>query len=192
MKPVVLALSALAMLLASPSFAQTTWTKASPPSAAASAPPQTAPEATTDDPGRSTRQALVRKYFAAIQFEKLLDALTDSMLRQQMASMGQNTRVTPEIQTAIISSVTDTMHELRPDMMNRYTQIYADILTEQELTAMVRFYESDLGHSITAKSQIVAGQSGEVMQEFMPRMMAGMRQRLCAQIACPAETSDGK
>jgi hypothetical protein len=184
MKSVVLALAAVAMLCASPSFAQTARGKASAPPTppAQTSPVQVAPEAAAPDPGRSTREALVRKYFAAIQFDKLMDTLIASMTQQQLAA---NPDLTPEHRAIIASSIRGAINDVFPTVMDRYTQLYAEVLTEQELTAMVRFYESEIGRSVMQKSQMLAGQSGSLMQEFTPQIEAAMMRRLCAQMTCP-------
>lgn len=144
--------------------------------------PTLAQEAT--DSGLARREVLVSKYLAAIEFDKLIDGMMDQMMQAQMAQLPAS--VTPDIRTAIIDAADEAMAEVWPEMMDRYITLHAETLSEEELMAMVRFYESDLGRSITAKSQVLAVQSGPIIQEFMPRMQTAMLRRMCAKVKCPA------
>lgn len=162
---------------------------AAQPASAQAASAQSADErGATADPGVATRQVLVRKYFAAIQFDKLMDAMTGAMIQQMTAGFEQNGEMAPDMSAAVGRAVTRSLREIRPALMARYTELYADILTEQELSALVQFYESETGRSITVKSQVLAAQSGAVMQEFVPLVEASAIRRLCAEISCPAST----
>lgn len=130
------------------------------------------------------REVLVRKYLDAIEFDKMMDAMTATMVEAQTASIPPGA-ITPEMSNAIGEVTTEVMQELRPAMMDRYVVLYAEVLTTEELSSLVRFYESPTGRAITTKSQIIAQRSGPIIQEMMPQMQQLMVQRLCGRVKCP-------
>ena len=134
---------------------------------------------------QASREVLVRKYLDAIEFNKMMDTMTATMVQVQTASIPADPTVSPEMANAIGDVTTEVMRELRPVMMDRYVALYADVLTTDELSALVRFYESPTGRSITAKTPSLTQRSVPIIQEMMPRMQQLMVQRLCGRVKCP-------
>lgn len=134
---------------------------------------------------QGSREVLVRKYLDAIEFDKMMDALTATMVQLQTASIPADSAVSPEMSDAMGEVTTEVMRELRPVMMDRYVALYAEVLTTDELSALVRFYESPTGRSITGKTPLLTQRSGPIVQELMPRMQQMMVQRLCGRVKCP-------
>jgi uncharacterized protein len=60
----------------------------------------------------------------------------------------------------------------------------AAAFTEEELAAMVAFYESPIGQSVVAKSQTLAKPSMDVMTGLMPDFAADMLSRYCEKAEC--------
>lgn len=146
-----------------------------------------APAQDAGDTAQAERETLVREYLAAIDFDKLMDATSASITTAQMESF-PGIQAVPAETRAIIADVTEqVMREMRDRIIDRYVVLYAEVFSEAELRALVDFYESDMGRSITAKSQIVAVQGGPILAEIMPEIQSAMQTRLCARIKCPDE-----
>lgn len=134
---------------------------------------------------QSDRETLVRQYLAAIDFEKLMDASSASMIAAQVESFPDAQSLPVETREIIVEVSEEVMREMRDRIVDRYVVLYAEVFSEAELRALVDFFGSEVGRSITAKSQIVALQSGPILAEIMPDVQAAMQLRLCARIKCP-------
>ena len=139
----------------------------------------------TSPSSQASREVLVLKYLDAIEFDKTMDAMTATMIQIQTASYPERSGASSEILTAIGDVTTEVMRELRPAMMERYVALYAEVLTTDELSALVRFYESPTGRSITSKTPLLTQRSGPIVEELMPQMQQMMSQRLCSRVKCP-------
>jgi hypothetical protein len=148
-------LSALFMLVAAPAVAEPA-PAASPPAAVSS------PQA----------EALVRRYLAAIHFERSMDALQAAML-PVIAEQAQRTHsnLTAEDQQMLVDIVRQVMRDkMIPKMIDRMVPAYASTFTVPELEAMVKFYESPVGRSITDKIPTLAPKSAEITRALMPEI----------------------
>ena len=170
MKSLIAAAAALAVL--TPLAA-----RAAPPSAAAPAAASAVkPEA----------EALVRRYLAAVHFERTMDVMQAAMLPVIAAQSAKaNPNLTAADQQMLVEVVRRVMREkMMPKMIERMVPIYAQTFTLSELQAMVAFYESPLGRSITDKIPTLAPRSAAITRELMPEMMSEVVQELIAR-KCP-------
>ena len=135
-----------------------------------------------------TSEALVKRYLAAIHFEKLLDTMLGAMLPVMADSMvKEHPEITPQQRQIVIDTVRDTMREkFVPRMIEKMTPIYAETFSQSELQAIVTFYESPAGRAITEKSPSMAPKSAEITRQLMPEMQREVAVRLCAKINCAA------
>jgi hypothetical protein len=156
-----------ALLLTSPALAQT----AAPPPAAAVNP---------------QAEALVRRYLAAIHFERSMDVMQSAMLPVfAEQARREHPEMTAEDQQMLVDIVRQVMRErLMPKMVDRMVPIYAATFTMAELQAMVNFYESPVGRSITDKIPTLAPKSAEVTRALMPEMLGEVLKELLAR-KCP-------
>lgn len=152
--------------------------------AAAPAAAQTAAPASTvaqaDD--LPARQALVRRYFEAIQFEKLMNSTMEAMAAPMMADTSIPADKRPLFREAFLEAFGNVM----PQMVDANIGMYAEAFTRDELEQLVAFYESPVGRSVMAKTLVLSRQSGEVLQRFQPILQEEMMRQLCARIDCPA------
>jgi hypothetical protein len=163
------ALTAAALLFAAPALAE----PVAAPARAASAPN---PEAV----------ALVRRYLAAIHFERTMDSVQAAMLPVMTEQLAQAHReVTPEQRQIVVDVVRRVMREkMLPQMIDRLTPIYAQTFTAPELQAMVAFYESPIGQSIADKAPSLAPRTAEIVRELQPAMAREVVLEIIARI-CP-------
>lgn len=150
---------------------------------------QSSPPAARSAPVNAKSEALVRRYLAAIHFEKLLDTMVAAMLPLMTDGMiKEHPDITPEQRQMIADTVRDTMREkFVPQMLDRMVPIYASTFSEPELEAIVTFYESPAGRAITEKAPSLAPKSAEITRELMPQFQGEIIRRLCAKIDCLAQ-----
>lgn len=79
-----------------------------------------------------------------------------------------------------------------PEMMGRHMEgliddmegLYAERFTEQELRALVEFYETPMGRTIARKQNEVGAQQGLEMEAFMQAFMTEYIGKYCAEFGC--------
>ncbi|GLS00057.1 hypothetical protein GCM10007859_00600 [Brevundimonas denitrificans] len=126
------------------------------------------------------KAALVRRYFAAIQFDKLMNGMIESMLQNILA----DPRIPAEKREVIEDVALESFAAVMPGYMDRVVAVYAEEFTREELEGVVEFYESPVGRSLTARSVILTRRTGELMNYFQPAFEADMQRRLCDRIGC--------
>jgi len=141
---------------------------------AAAAPPAPQPVPVASAPVDPKAETLVRRYLAAIRFERTMDVLQAAMLpviSDQMAR--QQPGLTAENRQMIVDVVRRVMREkMMPQMIDRMVPIYATTFTVPELEALVTFYEGPTGRSITDKVPSLAPKSAEIARELMPQVIS--------------------
>lgn len=130
--------------------------------------------------------ALVKRYFAAIDFEKMMGQTMKAMVPAMVA---QAKKMDPDADTktleAAMSVSMEVTREYMPQMLDNIAKIYAESFSEDELTYLVSFYEDPRGRAITQKTAALAPKMMEAVSVAMPEMTTRMRERLCAKIDCP-------
>jgi hypothetical protein len=146
--------------------------------------------AATDAAVMARKEALVRRYFVAVNIDKTMDAMMKSMAPAMFEQMRKsNPSITAETSKAVSDATIEAMAEIEPKYMSLLVDIYADAFTEDELTQLVDFYESPVGRSVTAKTPALAPKVTQVMVTLMPEIQASIKAKTCAKIACPTEKS---
>jgi len=159
---------------------------------AAAAPP-VQPDRPAAQPAPDPRAAaLIRRYLAAIHFERMMDNMQASMLPlfAEQATR-EHPDLTAEDQQIIVDIVRRAMREkFTPMMIERMIPIYTETFTLPELEAMVAFYESPVGRSITDKAGTLAPKSAALTREMMPVLQAEVLRQVvaefCKRKGCPA------
>jgi hypothetical protein len=82
-----------------------------------------------------------------------------------------------------------------PDLMAQSVDIYARVLTEQELRDMVAFQTSETGQAVVRKMPVIMNEIMRAqvpyMQQMMPRLMRKAMDRACEEAKCsPAERKE--
>lgn len=140
-------------------------------------------------------EALVRRYLAAVHFERNMDNMQAAMLpvvAEQAAR--QSPSLTAEDRQAIVDIVRSVIRErMMPQMIERMVPLYAQTFSIEELKGLVAFYESPVGRSITDKLPALAPKGAEITRELLPGVQAEVLRRIvvemCAKHACGAKAS---
>lgn len=134
---------------------------------------------------------LVYRYMEAIRLNDLIQGMSRSMVQSMTA--GEN--IPSRWEAALNEALLESMAAVTPSMLQEFAVLYADVFTTEELQALVDFYESPTGRSLTVKSQVLAEKSGEIHarfrlvfeQDFLPRARA----RIAAIEGDPVDNSAG-
>ena len=129
------------------------------------------------------KAALVRRYFTAIQFDKLMNGMIESMLQNILA----DPRIPADKREVIEDVAIESFAAVLPGYMDRVVAVYAEEFTREELAGVVAFYESPVGRALTARSVMLTRRTGELMDYFQPAFEADMQRRLCDRIGCEPE-----
>lgn len=160
-------LAGLFLTAASPSFAQTKETARSPQAGAPSA----------------RQLALSRRYVELIQGEALED-----MIREMITASARNDATmrgaSEEDRQFLIDLATEVTTDVMPQMMDQLVPIYARTFSEEELEALVAFYDSEIGRSIILKTMTSMPEANEAMMSVLPGMLDKMVNRMCARYGC--------
>jgi hypothetical protein len=154
-----------------------------PPPASATA-PQT-PQAISSAPASPEDVALVKRYFAAVKLDEMLNnvmaSLIPAMIQDESKSIDG---LTPERQTIISEVTQQAAKDWFPGYFDRMAEVYARVFSHDEIQALVTFYESPVGRSITVKSTTLAPVATQVMEESLPSFKDDIQKRLCQRIDC--------
>lgn len=141
------------------------------------------------EPVTPAKLALVRRYLEAIHYERLADQMLSAMLPVLAdATTRDHPNITADQRQHILGVVREVMREkVTPQIMDRMAQVYAATFTEDELKAIVTFYESAAGQAIMAKAPSLAPQAAQIVQDLMPQARDEVARRVCEQLHCAAE-----
>lgn len=142
----------------------------------------TPPTVVAQDADQAAREALVRRYFEVSQFEKMMNAMMESM----MAPMMSDVRIPEDKVPVVREAILEAFGNVLPQMVDAFVVDYANTFTRDELEQLVAFYESPTGRSIMVKTLTLSRGAGDMIERFNPIMEAEMRRQLCARIECPA------
>ena len=163
--------AALALVLAT--GAAPAWARSGPPVPVAAAAAPVRDEA-------AAKLALARRFITAMQGEQL-----GASLAQMSGSMiPPNENLAADQNAAIRRAMEQSMADLLPRLFDAMAPVYADIFTMEELTALVNFYESDIGRSLMTKSLEAAPRISEIANAMMPEVLHDMMDTLCKEMGC--------
>ncbi|MDG2522367.1 DUF2059 domain-containing protein [Caulobacter segnis] len=130
---------------------------------------------------------LARRYVAALDMDKTMDAMMKGMLPAMIDGMvKRHPNMSREQQQIVMETAAESTAAMMPKILDAYVPVMADVFTEQELEALVVFYESPTGRSITGKLPKMGPAMGKIMSDIMPQMQSDMLERLCSKIDCKA------
>lgn len=128
--------------------------------------------------------ALTRRMVAAMHVEETMVPMMRSMSHQQFEGAfaqqkGLNDAQKAALSRAISEAIEETYDDgLMQKIMEKLIPAYAEVYTEEELQAMVDFYESPIGQSVLRKMPQLGAVAGKSMSEMMPAMMADMNAKM--------------
>lgn len=128
--------------------------------------------------------ALTRRMVAAMHVEETMTPMMRILLSQQFEIMvAQQKGLTDQQKTQLGGAMIETLNEvleggLMSDIMEKLVPAYAAVYTEDELQAVVDFYESPIGQSVLRKMPQMGPAASKVMVEITPKLQAEMAEKL--------------
>ena len=137
-----------------------------------------APQAATS---ASARQLdLARRYIDLMMSDQL-----EVVIREMVGDeAGRDTTLPEEDRQFLVDLTTELTTDLIPQMVNELVPVYADAFTEAELEALVAFYDTEMGRSISAKSVQLLPEENRAMLSVVPPMLDKMAARMCQHYGC--------
>lgn len=142
-----------------------------------------APAAASAEPSAKAL-ALTRRMVTAMHIEENMVPMMRAMMRQGFdGAFAQQKGLNEQQKAALNKAATETMEEtlstgFMQKMMDKLVPAYAEVYSEEELQALVDFYESPVGQSILKKMPQLGAVAGKSMSEMMPGMMAEMTAKM--------------
>lgn len=130
----------------------------------------------------AVRLDLSRRFIEAIQGEQMAASLGQMANSFRPPQAGLSAEEAAAVDRAMIVA----MEQGLPRMFDAVAPVYAEIFTLEELTALVSFYESEVGRSLMAKSAAATPRMTEVVMAAMPEVMREMADGMCKELSCSA------
>ena len=130
---------------------------------------------------------LVRRLYKAAHIDTTMDSMMASMMPAITDAMTRrNPSITAEQKRLLNETVQEVMHDATPKILDRLIPAYAATFSDEELQAVVDFYESPLGSAVVRKMPLMAPKSAELMRQMLPEIETEMVTRVCAKVNCGA------
>lgn len=71
------------------------------------------------------------------------------------------------------------------DLMGQLAPIYAEVMTQEELEALIVFYETPIGREVARKTVTLSIQTEPLLQAAVERYMEEFLTKYCARFSCP-------
>ena len=151
----------------------------SPPAAAQQVPvaPAAAPSARQLD--------LTRQYINLMMSDQLEDAIRQ-MIGDEMEGDASAQSLPDADRRFIMDLTAELTTDMVPQMIEEMAPVYAAVFTEEELLALIAFYGTDMGRSISNKTVMVMPEANRAVMAVIPQMMEKMAQRMCQHYGCTA------
>lgn len=157
---------AVATLPATPAAARSTEQTAAPPTA------------------RMT--ALAREYLNLTMTDQF-EGVVRQMLGAEFENDSEMQALPEEDRRMILNLTAELTADMVPQMITEMVPVYATTFTEEELTALVAFYETPLGRSIADKSIQVMPEADRAVMSVVPQLLEKMATRMCQHYGCSPE-----
>ena len=160
----------------------------SPAVAAAQQTPRVAPSAQSAPSAR--KMQLTRQYLDLLMTDQLETAIRQ-MIVDQTASEAGFSELPEADRRFIVDMTTELTTQMVPQMIEGMVPVYAAAFTEEELVALIAFYDTEMGRSIARKNVEVMPEANRAAMSVMPLMLEKMAARLCQHYGCtPAELEE--
>lgn len=140
-----------------------------------------APAAAQDAPGEARRLALAERYLEITQGENLRKTIStyfeEAFAKSEMPA-DQRGWLTQNMAVAFDQAMQATFADVTDDV--------ADLFSTEELEAMIAFYDTPLGHSITEKNFEFGVRLQTVMAPHLTAAFTQLGEKYCARFECEA------
>jgi len=127
----------------------------------------------------AVKLTLAREVISAMHADKMFDSMAGQMKQMAAMSAGIPADATPEQRQkaeAVQAKVMDLSMAAAKTMISQMDQIYADVYSEAELTAMKAFFTSPEGQSMLAKQPQIMTRIMPLVQQMQRDLMPKIQQ----------------
>jgi hypothetical protein len=127
---------------------------------------------------------LTRRVVAAMHVEQTMAPMMRGMMQQQMQMIvAQRKNLSEQQRTLLTGALTEAVGEmmdsgLMTTVMEKLIPAYAEVYSDEELQAMLDFYESPIGQSVLMKMPRLGPAATRAMIEITPKIQADLEQRV--------------
>jgi uncharacterized protein len=160
---------------------------------------ETAPAA---EPAKTdpAKLALAREVIAVMKADRMFDSMAMQMKQGAAQIAAVPPDATPEQRqkaTELQDKIVELSMAAAKEMIGKMDQIYADVYTEAELTAMKTFFSSPEGQSMLAKQPQIMAHVMPLVQEMQRTLIPKVQKlvqdaKLTAPATAPAPTTESK
>jgi len=130
--------------------------------------------------------ALAKRYVVAAQAARILEdegpTVAQYMISRMAAPPGGDAKEA-EVKHAMLDAANAAVAAKTPEFLDKTAAIYARVFSEQELEAIVAFYDSPAGKAFVAKGQAAALPMAELIRSLGSDIQKDTEQRFCAKEA---------
>lgn len=136
----------------------------------------------------SERQMELTRRYLNLMMTDQFEGVIHQMLGAEFANDEQMQSLPEADRRFILSLTAELTGDMVPQMIAEMVPVYAAVFTEEELVALVAFYDTPLGRSIAEKSVQVMPEADRAVMALVPQMLEKMAMRMCQHYGCtPAE-----
>lgn len=134
----------------------------------------------------SARQMELSRRYLDLMFTDQFEGVIHEMLGEQMTSDAAMQDVPDEDRQFLISLTSELVTDMVPLMITEMVPVYASQFTEEELQALVDFFETPMGRAIAQKNVEVMPEANRAVMAVVPQMLEKMATRMCQHYGCTA------
>lgn len=151
--------------------------------------PAPVPAQAADAP--SARKLELSRRYLDLMMTDQFEGVIHQMLGEEFANDADMQSLPDADRRFIIGLTAELTTDMVPQMIAEMVPVYANIFTEEELVALVEFYDSPMGRSIAEKSVQVMPEANRAVMAVVPQMLEKMATRMCQHYGCsPAELEE--
>lgn len=144
-------------------------------------------QATTSPSPR--RMALARQYLDLLMTDQF-EGVVHQMLGAEFENDREIQAMPDEDRRMLLNLTAELTADMVPQMITEMVPVYAATFTEEELTALVAFYDTPLGRSIANKSIEVMPEADRAIMSVVPQLLEKMATRMCQHYGCTPEEEE--
>jgi hypothetical protein len=148
--------------------------------------PATAQVAEQAAPPSLRRMMLARQYLDLLMTDQF-EGVVHQMLGAEFENDTEMQALPDEDRQMILSLTAELTVDMVPQMISQMVPVYATTFTEEELAALVAFYDTPLGRSIADKSIEVMPEADRAVMSVVPQLLEKMATRMCQHYGCSPE-----
>ena len=127
---------------------------------------------------------LAERMMKVVGIERQVDAMVAAMQPMTM-SQPEFAQLPSKERQIVMDTVREVMRDtFTPELVRKMVPVYAQAFTEDQLAAIVAFYESPAGQAAIQKTPSLVQASVALAQELVPAAQAEIERRVCEKVDC--------